>query len=179
MKKIFFLLFFVSSFTLLNNSCKEDDPETGSVLFEVYTKLCPDDNPSLVNSVAYLYPANNDENYVLETFDYNPSDILGDSQDYPAKDGSAVLSDGSRKHYVYSSNEGVFSRVKPGRYLLVVFINPESDEQYFAFQNKYSAKYIDVKEDQVQANYKKTIGGDVEKKGFQDWNLMDWKCYAN
>lgn len=181
MKRNFYLLFLISSILMFNFSCTEDEPETTPVSWELYTKLCPDDKPSLVSSIAYLYPASNNEEFLLETFDYNASDVLGDPQDYPAKEGKAKLKDGTTKHFDYRSTslDGKFSRVKPGRYLLVVFVDPGSDEKYFAYQNKYSAKYIDVKLDQQQATYIKTLGGDILKKGYQEWDFREWKCYAN
>jgi hypothetical protein len=128
------ILILVTALFLLAG-CNKDTDTTATIYWSLSTALCPGDVPDEVLSVDYLYYASNEKEFILNTYDYQPSDVMGDPVNYSIKEGWAELNTGEKEHYKYFSDElnspynyGEFKNVAPGRYLIVIF------KEYNAFQ---------------------------------------------
>lgn len=175
-------------FSLLLFSCSSDEnnntQEEFTFIFGASAQMCPDSDKDKIGCEVMLFPG--DKEYVVKT---NPaSGLLDTGRDEDMKKtfetGYATTKFGEKVKCLYSGENpgtgGNFDnyyesiQVKKGRYYVVIrAVGSLYTTQYWAYTNKYSAKYVDVTSD---TGVSKCFYGDVEHGGFQEWDLKDWRC---
>lgn len=163
-----------------NNNTQEEF----TFIFGASAQMCPDSDKDKIGCEVMLFPG--DKGYVVKT---NPaSGLLDTGRDEDMKKtfetGYATTKSGEKVKCLYSGENpgtgGNFDnyyesiQVKKGRYYVVIrAVGSLYTTQYWAYTNKYSAKYVDVTSD---TGVSKCFYGDVEHGGFQEWDLEGWKC---
>ena len=177
MKQNLFLLIIL----FLSASCSSDDDsnvdnKTCSLNFKSYYQPSPNDTKRDYGSYLFVFPGNKE--YKQSKEDYNRDMIFGINSYIAAvrKDGIAETKSGEKVSCLYKVlYEGTSAKVKELKipygsyYIMVIPYTALMESAWWACNNKYAEKYIDIKEGYILLN--KTFWGDDTYRGLQGWDV--------